>query len=171
MKKFLKITAVLALAAMIASNASAAESWGTLNQQVIELYQKKYYTKAVPLAQRALDVAESDYGSNSPETVLALNNLAMLYKKTKKYKAAEPLYQRSLSISEKLVGPNHPDLGVPLNNLAMYYDSQKEYKKADKLSERAIAILDKAYGPKSPYVAQAHERYEAMKKARSTKSD
>ena len=83
----MKKTAMAVLAVLCVSNAAmAAETWDSLNAQVIQLYQKKYYTKAIPVAQQALDAAESDHGVNSPQTVLALNNLAMLYKKTKKCK-------------------------------------------------------------------------------------
>ena len=146
---------------------AAGSTWADLNLQVIDMYQKKMYTKAIPVAQKARDAAESEYGAESRESVLALNNLAMLYKKTKRYSAAEPLYQKALTASEKLYGPDHPDLSVPLGNLAMFYESQQNYKKSDEYSLRAIALLEKAYGPNHAYTLQARERYEAMKKARA----
>ena len=167
MKRITACLVTLVSLSLAAAGAAVESSWSDLNRQVIEMYQKKYYSKAIPVAQKALDLAESTYGSDSPETVLALNNLAMLYKKTKRYKAAEPLYKRALTISERLAGPNHPDLAVPLNNLAMYYQARKNYAKAYEFSLRAISILEKAYGPKHPYVIQAHERFEAMKRGRS----
>lgn len=145
---------------------AAEKSWDELNKEIIEMYQKKYYTKAIPVAQKALDVAESTYGSDSSQTVLALNNLAMLYKKTGKYSAAEKLYLRELAISEKLVGLDHPDLCVPLNNLAMLYDIQKHYKKADEYSARAIKILEAAYGPTHAQVQEAKQKYNQMKSQR-----
>ncbi len=164
----MKKAAMAVLAALCVSNAAwAAESWDSLNAQVIQMYQKKYYTKAIPVAQRALDAAESDHGALSPQTVLALNNLAMLYKKTKKYKAAEPLYLRALSISEKILPAGHPDFAVPLNNLAMFYDSQKNYKKADEYAARAIKILETAYGAGDPQAKEARQKYAQMKKERS----
>jgi tetratricopeptide (TPR) repeat protein len=145
---------------------AAASTWADLNLQVIELYQKKEYTKAIPVAQQARDAAESEYGVQSRENVLALNNLAMLYKKTKHYSAAEPLYKQALSVSEKLFGADHPDLALPLNNLAMFYNLQNNYKKADEYSLRAISLVEKAYGPKHAYALEARDRYEAMKKTR-----
>lgn len=158
---------ILILSMLFSAVGFAAETWADLNKQVIEMYQKKYYTKAIPTAQKALDVAESSFGPNSPETALSHNNLAMLYKKTKKYPAAEKSYLKSLSISEKLVGKDNPDLAVPLNNLAMYYESQRNYKKADEVSKRAITILENRYGSKNANTLQAKERYAAMKKARN----
>ncbi|GEM_PF-3522684 len=161
------VSAVIVAAFGLSGTLFAAESWDSLNAQVIQMYQKKYYTRAIPVAQRALDVAESDHGSDSPQTVLALNNLAMLYKKTKKYKAAGPLYLRALSVSEKLVGPDHPDLSVPLNNLAMYYETLKNYKKADAYSQRAIRLLETFYGPDHPNTQEARQRYDRMRGLRS----
>ena len=166
MKKQLCKVIITAYLLFGASNALAGESWGDLNRQVIEMYQKKLYTKAIPVAQKARDAAESEYGAESRESVLAINNLAMLYKRTKHYSAAEPLYKKALSTSEKLYGPENPDLALPLNNLAMFYDSQKNYPKADSYALRAIALLEKAYGPKHANTLQARERYEAMKTAR-----
>ena len=154
------------LLALTGAAMAAEPTWADLNLQVIDLYQKKDYTKAVPVAQKARDAAEFEYGAESRESVLAVNNLAMLYKKTGRLPAAEPLYKQALAVSEKLYGPDHPDLSLPLNNLAMFYNEREDYKKADKYSLRAIALLEKAYGPDHAYTLQARERYEGMKKER-----
>ena len=162
-----RTSTVWILALLVSGSAFAADAkWADLNLQVIKMYQEKMYTKAIPVAQKARDAADSEYGTQSRESILAMNNLAMLYKKTKHYTAAAPLYKKALAVSEKLYGPDNPDLALPLNNLAMYYNGQKDYKNADTYSQRAIAILEKAYGPKHEYTLQARERYEAMKKAR-----
>jgi tetratricopeptide (TPR) repeat protein len=168
MKAMKKIAAFLLVSCTLSSAVFAADAaWPDLNNQVIEMYQKKFYTKAIPVAQQALDLAESTYGANSPEAALSLNNLAMLYKKTKKYPAAEKMYLKALAASEKIVGKDNADLAVPLNNLAMLYESQKNYKKSDEYSKRAISILEKKYGAKHATVLEAKSRYEAMKKARA----
>ena len=146
-----------------ASQSFAADSWATLNQKVTELYQKKYYTKAIPIASRALSTAEKQFGPNSPETALSLNNLAMLYKKKKNYADAESLYKRSLAISEKIVGKESPDLAVPLNNLALLYAEMGKWESSDRYSQRALAILEKTYGKDHPTTVQARQRYADMK--------
>ena len=166
MKRIVTAGTVCALIFLSAAAIAAGSTWADLNKQIIEMYQKKLYTKAIPVAQKARDAAESEYGAESRESVLALNNLAMLYKKTKHYSAAEPLYKQALAVSEKLYGPNHPDLSLPLNNLAMFYNARKDYAKADQYSLRAISLLEKAYGPDHAYVREARARYDAMKKAR-----
>ena len=155
---------------LLNSRGFAAEArWADLNLKVIKMYQEKMYTKAIPVAQQARDAADSEYGTESRESVLAMNNLAMLYKKTKHYSAAGLLYKKALKVSEKLYGPDNPDLALPLNNLAMFYEQQKDYSRSDEYSKRAIALLAKTKGPTDPYTLQAKERYEMMKKARNSK--
>jgi len=73
MKRILSCLTILVLLSLAGAGAAAESSWSDLNRQVIEMYQKKYYSKAIPVAQKALDAAESAYGPDSPETVLALN--------------------------------------------------------------------------------------------------
>ena len=167
MKRLVGAAILAAVCVSHGSWAAAEESWNALNARVIQMYQKKHYTEAIPVAQKALEVAESKHGLESPQTVLALNNLALLYKKTKKSRMAESGYLKALGISEKILPPNHPDFAVPLNNLAMFYDSQKRYKKADEYSKRAIKILEAAYGPNHPQVKQARKKYAEMKRERT----
>ena len=141
-----------------------ADEWSDLNQKVTDLYQKGAYSEALPLAEKSLALAEKSYGPEKPETALALNNLAMLYKKEKRYADARSLYERALKISEKLVGPDHPDVTVSLNNLALLYAAQGDFKSAEDLSLRALNILTKAYGKEHPTEIQAYQRYDELKR-------
>ncbi len=162
LKSSFYVTAVLAMTGM-ASVVSAADTWPDMNRQVIEYYQKKYYTKAIPVAKNALALAEKTYGAQSPEAVLSMNNLAMLYKKKKNYTEAEKLYLRALESSEKIVGRNHPDLSVPMNNLSMLYAHQGRYAEAQKFSNRAVSILETHYGRSHPHSIEARKRAEELK--------
>ncbi|HTL70193.1 MAG TPA: tetratricopeptide repeat protein [Candidatus Eisenbacteria bacterium] len=163
MKKTLGITA-LALSLAFGAAPAWADEWSDLNNRVTELYQKGSFDEAVPVAEKSLALAEKTYGAEKPETALALNNLAMLYKKQKRYADAESLYKRALKISESLVGPDHPDVTVALNNLALLHAAQGDYKTAEDLSLRALNILTKAYGKDHPTVVQAYQRYDELKR-------
>ena len=141
-----------------------ADEWSDLNKQVTDLYEKGAYEEALPLAEKSLSLAEQTYGSGNPETALALNNLAMLYKKQGRYADAKPLYERALKISETLVGPDHPDVTVALNNLALLYAAEGDYPTAENMSLRALNILTKAYGKDDTTVVQAYQRYDDLKR-------
>ncbi len=131
---------------------SLQKAW-ELNQEVERLYQLGRYAEAIPAMERVLAIREKALGPKHPETVEALNNLAVLYYKMGAYDKAEPLFKRSLSIREKAPGPEHPDTAGSLNNLASLYDTMGAYDKAEPLYKRSLAIREKALGPEHPGTA------------------
>jgi tetratricopeptide (TPR) repeat protein len=82
--------------------------WEVLTEEVMSLYQKGQYDRAMVVAKKALEVAEQTVGPDHPSVATSLNNLAALYKTQGQYAQAEPLYKRSLAIREKALGPDHP---------------------------------------------------------------
>ncbi len=63
-----------------------------------ELYTQGRYQQALPFAEKALKLAEHEFGSDHPTTVTSLNNLAELHRAQGKYAEAEPLHKRALAI-------------------------------------------------------------------------
>src|SRR6516225_139937 len=124
-----------------------------LNQQVVQLYNQRRYSEAMPLAQRALAIQEKALGPNHPSVAVSLNNLAELYQAEGRYAEAEPLYKRSLAIREKALGPVHPDVAASLGNLAQLYKDQGRFADAEPLFKRSLTIRKKALGPDHPDVA------------------
>jgi tetratricopeptide (TPR) repeat protein len=79
------------------------------------------YAKAEPLLQEALRIRQKVLGSEHPDTVTSLNNLAVQYQDMGEYAKAEPLYQEALRLHKKVLGPEHPNTANSLNNLAELY--------------------------------------------------
>ena len=129
------------------SRESVAQKVNDLNLEVFSLYNSGRYSEAVPLASRALEMAETKLGMDHPETAASLNNLAGLYLAQEEYAKALPLYERALAIRAKVLGRDHPDTATLLNHLGEWYRSQGEYAKALPLYERALAIWERALGP------------------------
>ena len=100
----------LLLAAISSAPWAQSDELSVLNDQLIKLYQAGKYSKAFPVAQRALALAERLHGPDHPDVATALNNLAFLYQAQGRYADAEPLFKRSLAIKEKALGPDHPDV-------------------------------------------------------------
>ena len=67
-----------------------------LNQQVNQLIEQGKYQEAIPIAERAVEVAKSNRGPEDPESATALNNLGHLFTKIGDYAKAEPLLQKAL---------------------------------------------------------------------------
>ena len=118
----------------------AGVEWNILNQEVIELHRQGKYVRAVVVAQKALEVAESNVGPDHPDVALSLNNLALLYQTQGEYAKAEPLFKRSLDIMEKALGPDHPAVATALENLAALYRATNQDKEALELDKRAERI-------------------------------
>src|ERR1700693_4157687 len=80
---------------ILACTASLAEDDdpNALNHQVNQLIEQGKYQEAIPIAERALEVAKRARGPEHPETANALDNLGLLFKNIGGYAKAEPLYQ------------------------------------------------------------------------------
>ncbi len=104
------------------------------------------YREAEPMLQRALAIAEQEFGANHPNMAGCLCNLAVLYQAQGKYAQAEPLYQRALAIDGQELGANHPQIAVLLSNLAMLYYMQGKYAQAEPLYQKALAIQEQQLG-------------------------
>ena len=72
-----------------------------LSEQVIALYKEGKYDKALPLAQRALELREKVLGPDHLLTGDACANLAAVYMGTAGRKKAKPYLERAIAIREK----------------------------------------------------------------------
>ena len=56
--------------------------WEILNKEVVALYQKGQYDRAVIVAKKAIEVAEKAIGRDHPDVPTSLENMAALYRET-----------------------------------------------------------------------------------------
>ena len=137
-----------------------------LNQRVNQLIEQGKYQEAIPIAERAVEVAKHTLGPDHPKTADALNDLGFIFQKIGNYAKAEPLYQEALRIRQKVLGPEHSDTAESLNNLASLYWAMGEYVKAEPLLKEALRIRQKVFGSGHPDTAQSlnnlAELYQAM---------
>jgi esterase/lipase superfamily enzyme len=114
-----------------------------LNRKVEELRQAGKIGEAIPVAERALRVAEKRYGGNHAATAAALTTLAELYIAQNRYADAEPLLKRVLAIREK-ASPDSPEVADALYALASLYKKQGRAAEAEPLLRRSAALSDRA---------------------------
>jgi tetratricopeptide (TPR) repeat protein len=141
---------LLALGLLIFASSAASgkdDNLRVLNQRVYRLFEEGNYQEAIPIAERAVEVAKRDRGPEQVKTADALDNLGRLFTKIGEYAKAEPLYQEVLQIREKVLGPEHRDSTGSLNNLAELYEDMGEYAKAEPLLQEALRIRQKVLGP------------------------
>ena len=107
-----------------------------LNRQIAQLKAAGKYAEAIPLAQKALALAEKK-GATSPDVANALDTLASLYEAQNNYAEAEPLLKRSLAIREQ--APGQPGVAASRERLAVSYD--KLGRAADAQATRGKTIV------------------------------
>src|SRR5271166_1764485 len=129
------------------------DEFTSLDQQVQTLFKQGKYQEAIPLAEKAVELAKRVYGPQHPNTATSLTNLGGLYKVIGEYAKAEPLLQEALRIRQKVLGPEHPATAGSLNNLALLYQAMGEYAKAEPLYQEALRICKKVRGPEHPDTA------------------
>lgn len=111
------------------------------------------YAKAIPYAERYVELMTKRYGNAHPRLAGALNNLALLYDRQGRASESEPLYLRSLAIKEKTLAPNDPSLATAYNNMGSLYERQGRFAEAEPLYKRSLAVTEKAAGPDHQSVA------------------
>ncbi|NMQ07643.1 tetratricopeptide repeat protein, partial [Candidatus Accumulibacter phosphatis] len=111
-----------------------------LSVQVAELYRQGRYREAIPIATRALQQDEAQFGIEHPSTATSLSHLASLYQSMGRYEDALPLYRRALAIREKVLGPEHPDTATSLDRLAWLYQSLGRYEDAARPPFELVAL-------------------------------
>ena len=140
-----------------------------LNAAGVYLCDRRLYSDAEALYQRALAIREKALGQEHPDVAESLNSLALLYDNQGQYAKAAFIYERALPIWEKVIGPEHPDLAKKLDYLAVVYEDHGLWARAEPIYQRALAIREKALGLEHPAVASslhhlawlyyAHARY------------
>ena len=92
-----------------------------------ELYAQGRYEEVLPFAEKAMRLAEHEFGPNHPTTATLINNLGEVHRAQGGYAEAEQLHKQALTIREKALGPGHPDVAQSLDNLGQLYHAQVHY--------------------------------------------
>src|SRR5260370_30474585 len=75
------------------------------------------YARAQPLLQRAVDIRRHVLGSENPDTLRSMNDLARTLDHEGHYAEAETLIRQTLDVERRVLRPEHPDTGWFLSNL------------------------------------------------------
>lgn len=125
----------------IASN-SVPSKWEMLINESNELKYQFKYDQAIKLAQEAVEVAEKEFGKDTPATVPSLEHLADLYSHNNEDDLRLEVYQRIYGIKEKSNNTNNADFYVLLNNMATIFQDKEQYELAETYFKRAIEIVE-----------------------------
>ena len=113
---------------------------------MLYVYEGKY-TQAEPLLTSVRKVQQRVYGADHPDTLITMNNLALLYRAKRAYSQAEPLFQATIAGRRRVLGEEHPDTLNTIANLAMLYLAEGEFSKAELLLSNIVLVRRRISGP------------------------
>jgi tetratricopeptide (TPR) repeat protein len=135
-----------------AGGASGTEVESLLREHfrsVATLTDQRRWDEALPLAQRAADLARLHLGEDHPGYARSLGNLGRVHEALGDYAAALPLYQRAAEITRAALGEAHTGYAASLNDLGRVHEALGDYAAAlndlgrvrEALGDYAAALL------------------------------
>ena len=89
-------------------------------------------------------------GDKHPQTLLSINNMALLLKDQGKLAEAEGLCREALTGSRETLGNKHPETLISINNLAALLLDMGKMAEAEPLCQEALAVRRETLGNKHP---------------------
>jgi tetratricopeptide (TPR) repeat protein len=118
-----------------------------LNHRVTQLCEQAKYQEALPIAQRAVELAKQGHGPEHSDTANALNNLGFIFYQTGDYAKAGPLLEESLRVRRKVLGSEDPATAASLDLLAQLDLAMGDYPQAEPLLLESLQVRQKVLGP------------------------
>ena len=123
------------------------------------LYRHSRYAEAIPVAERALAIAQAAFGPDHERVAQVLNDLGRLYElQQQQIGLAEESYARALAIRERLHS-KHAAIAQSMSNLARVYLAQRRYAEAESFYRRALAIIEPEIPPDHPVLLPMLDAY------------
>ena len=122
-----------------------------------ELYREMgWFDRALPLAARAVTLAEQASGADSSDVAAYLVNEANLLRTMGDLAGAKARYERALALFEAHLGPEHQFVATALTNVAGLALDLGDRAQAKPLLTRAVAIYEAVLPADHEFVATAH---------------
>jgi tetratricopeptide (TPR) repeat protein len=124
-----------------------------LNEVGVYLWARSELVQAKELHERALALAESQFGSENILVASSLNNVGLVLWDLVDPAGARAAHERALVVREALLGLDHPAVAASLNNLGAALWDLAKLAEARAVLERALAIFEERLGDDHPAVA------------------
>ena len=123
-----------------------------LSEQSQRLKNDSKFDEAIPHAERALAMAESELGKTTAKYAQLANRLAILYSSKSRYGEAEQLLKHAIAVRETADPNQHTD---SLNDLGVLYWDTGRYNDAEPLLKQVLETYFSQRGAKHKYTATA----------------
>ena len=99
---------------------------------------------------QVMEARKERFGSQHPDTLRSMANLAATYQSQGRWDEAEKLKVQVMEASKETLGSHHPDTLRTMANLAITYQSQGRLDEADVLLAQAIMLMEETMGSQHP---------------------
>lgn len=134
---------------------SQAQTWREQFYYSNQYYKAAKYDSALFFAEKALILAEKEFGGNDSNYAETISSIAFIFDGLKNSEEAKKYYLQAINLRKQILGENHPDFTNSIMNLARFYEDIQNYSKADSLYSIAIELREKAFGKKNLLYANA----------------
>ena len=93
-----------------------------------------------------LDLSTKILGAEHPDTLMSMNNLALVQMELGQLNEAEQSLNGALTIEESVHGQNHPDVAAVLDSFSDLYKKQNKAEASAKAADRARQIRRTSQG-------------------------
>jgi Tetratricopeptide repeat len=107
-------------------------------------------TEVLRLERLALAIKQTALGEEHPDTLTAMNNLALTLQQQGDLPGARLLQEKELAIRRRVLGEDHPSTLTSMNNLATTLRQQGDLPGARLLHKKALDILRRVVGEDHP---------------------
>ena len=133
-----------------ASDVAASATARLLNHTGVYLYERGRFAEAKEMLERAHGIGNRVLGSEHPDTLTSMNNLATTLSRQGDLTGARKIQEEVLEIRRRVLGSEHPDTLTSTNNLALTLSRQGDLTGARKIQEEVLEIQRRVLGSEHP---------------------
>lgn len=119
---------------------------GIENFLALVLERKGDYQEAAELLRQALEISRRTQGTDGPDYVVALHNLAGTLIDAGDLSGAETMERQSLDLRRRILGEWHPEVYYSLNNLGWILLQKGEWQNAEPFLRDNLILVRKNFG-------------------------
>ncbi|ACL02763.1 Tetratricopeptide TPR_2 repeat protein [Desulfatibacillum aliphaticivorans] len=169
--KYAAAIAVIVFCALCLSGGGAGADLERLDTKASRAFHAGDFDAARSLCVQFLQKTEQNYGAFHPNTVAALNNLALVMHAQGKFSQAIALLEQALRVNKTILDNEDPRLAVSYANLAFANEKNGNAAKAALLYKQALTIAEISMPPDHPYQQFIKERLVRLASAPSSAHD
>ncbi|MFN8290136.1 MAG: CHAT domain-containing tetratricopeptide repeat protein [Chitinophagaceae bacterium] len=128
---------------------SRSQNIKELSDSLLYYYQQKNYTKAIPVAEQAVDLVKTKYGTNSKIYSTYLSLLSGIYFANSDMTKAETSLLELQQVNKTLYGTQHEEYIKGISLLAVVYNVTGKNERTIPLLTEAMEYYKQAYGDSS----------------------